>query len=451
MPQDHDTSPDAMRARRWRLILGGDDADGTHYELDEDDAHIDTHLDILYDYDFRPLPPLPERTVPENLWNKEEQFSPYSFREREEDRWNRRGNQFRTRRKTENNIIDYYERWGEDDDSPLGVWLDGIRRTFPEGAVRVMQRDAMERNGLLEALLTTDALDYMEPDIHLVSDILAMRDRIPKEYHGNAKRLIARLIDDLIARLRIPAQRSLHGSLSRAARKLRPRPYEIDWRRTIQANLKHYQPEYQTIIPDRLIGYGRQRRSLHEIFLVVDQSGSMVASTIYASIFSTVLASLPALKTYLFLFDEIIYDMSRALDNPMNLLFNMKVNLGRGTNISAVLAYTQQNITRPEDSICVLITDLYEGKKPDRMLNHIATMVNRGVQVIVLLALTNTGTPSYSHENAEAVAALGVPVFACTPDRFADMMGAAINGDDIHFWAGRAGFYTIRPEDTPPR
>jgi hypothetical protein len=79
---------------------------------------------------------------------------------------------------------------------------------------------------------------------------------------------------------------------------------EIDWKRTIRANLAHYQPTYKTIIPQNLIGYGRKaQRVQKEIILCIDQSGSMASSVVYSSIFGAVLASLPMVKTHLVVFD----------------------------------------------------------------------------------------------------------------------------------------------------
>ena len=53
------------------------------------------------------------------------------------------------------------------------------------------------------------------------------------------------------------------------------RPVFLDWLRTIRANLKHYQPDYRTIIPETRIGFGRKGQSLRDIVLCIDQSGSM--------------------------------------------------------------------------------------------------------------------------------------------------------------------------------
>ena len=58
-------------------------------------------------------------------------------------------------------------------------------------------------------------------------------------------------------------------------------------------------------------------------------------------------------------------------------------------------------------------------------------MTAAGVQVIVLLALSDEGAPDFDRDNAAALAALGVPAFACTPDVFPQMMAAAIERRDV--------------------
>jgi len=93
--------------------------------------------------------------------------------------------------------------------------------------------------------------------------------------------------------------------------------------------------------------------------------------------------------------------------------------------------YAQSLITKPRDTILVLITDLYEGGSAQQMLRRVAALVANGVQVIVLLSLNDDGAPDYDRENAAALAALGVPAFACTPDAFPEVMAAAIERRDV--------------------
>ena len=111
--------------------------------------------------------------------------------------------------------------------------------------------------------------------------------------------------------------------------------------------------------------------------------------------------------------------------------------LGGGTDINRALGYCQRLITRPASTIVVLVSDLFEGGNRDEMLRRVADMTAAGTQVIALLALSDDGAPRYDHDNAAAVAELGVPAFACTPDSFGDLMAAAIERRDIAEWAQR--------------
>jgi hypothetical protein len=94
-------------------------------------------------------------------------------------------------------------------------------------------------------------------------------------------------------------------------------------------------------------------------------------------------------------------------------------------------------ISRPRDTIFVLISDLLEGGVRDQMIARVAAMVESGVQVVALLALSDDGAPAYDADNAAALGALGVPAFACTPDAFPDLLALAIEGGDIAAWAHR--------------
>jgi Mg-chelatase subunit ChlD len=235
------------------------------------------------------------------------------------------------------------------------------------------------------------------------------------------------VVDDLLQKLEQKTVQAIRGALYRSARNLRPRPQEMDWHSTIRRNLKHYQPALKTIIPELRVGYGRKtRKSLKDIVLCVDQSGSMGTSVVYSGIFGAVLASIPGVKTRMIAFDTAVTDLTEDLNDPVDLLFG--VQLGGGTDIDKALLYCQQAIQRPSETILVLITDLYEGGNPASMRQRMQELVASGVQMVVLPALNDDGAPAYDRENAKHAARLGIPVFACTPDRFPDLMAAAIAG-----------------------
>ncbi|MGH3760473.1 VWA domain-containing protein [Actinophytocola sp.] len=380
----------AEQLRRWRLILGGDDADGTGEELSGADLKRDKTLDALYG----------------------------------EER----------------------KRGGLGGSSPrVARWLGDIRGYFPASVVQVMQRDAMDRLGLRRLLLEPELLESVQPDVHLVGTLLSLNQAIPERSRETARAVVRQVVDELERRLAQPTRNAVSGALHRAARTSRPRAADIDWHRTILANLKHYQPAHRTVIPERLVGYGRRLPQVsREIVLCLDQSGSMASSVVYAGVFGAVLASVRSLRTRIIAFDTAVVDLTDHVTDPVELLFG--VQLGGGTDINSALAYCQTRIDNPRDTIFVLISDLYEGGDNDEMLRRAQAMVASDMQVVCLLALSDDGAPSYDHDNAAALAALGIPTFACTPDQFPELIAAAIQRDDLTTWAGNNGIQLAASE-----
>lgn len=368
------------RLRRWRLILGGDEADGTGLSLTGADLAMDNCLSALYDQQER--------------------------------------------------------SGGLGSSSPrVARWLGDIRTYFPSSVVRVMQQDALERLNLRQMLLQPEMLEAVEPDVHLVATLISLSSVMPNKTKETARIVVRRVVEELERKLANPLRQAILGSLNRAVRNRRPRHNEIDWNRTIRANLKHYQPEYQTIIPETRIGYGRntKRNSLRDIILCIDQSGSMATSLVYSSVFGAVMASLPSVQTKMVVFDTAVVDLTEELNDPVDLLFGTQ--LGGGTDINLALNYCQGLVQKPQDTILVLISDLFEGGNQQEMLKRAASIVASGVQMIALLALSDKGAPSYDHHVAAAFAGLGIASFACTPDLFPDLMAAAINRQDMAQWA----------------
>lgn len=389
-------APDAERLRRWRMVLGADSADSTGCALTGQDAAMDGALNALYGGGAGKKP------------------------------GGGRGAGGRSA--------------GLGASAPsVARWLGDIRTYFPSSVVQVMQRDAIDRLGLAALLLEPEMLEAVEADVHLVGTLLSLNKAMPETTKETARAVVRKVVEDLEKRLESRTRATLAGALDRSARISRPRRRDIDWNRTIRANLKNYLPVpgpagaggaggtegTGTIVPERLIGYGRASRSAKkDVVLCIDQSGSMAASVVYASVFGAVLASMRTLSTRLVVFDTAVVDLTDQLDDPVDVLFGTQ--LGGGTDINRALAYCQSKITRPADTVVVLISDLYEGGIRDEMLKRVAAMKASGVQFVTLLALSDEGAPAYDHEHAAALGALGAPAFACTPDLFPDVMAAAI-------------------------
>lgn len=381
--------------RRWRLILGGNAADGIQTQLSTGDSAIDCAMAALY----------------EGQSNE-----PDSNRKR---------------------------HGGLGASSPnVARWLGDIRQYFPTSVVRILQQDAMERLNLRQMLLEPEMLEHIEPDVHLVADLLSLSGVMPRKTKETARLVVRKCVEEVQRRLAEPMRQAVNGALNRAIRNRRPRHNEIDWNRTIRANLKHYQPEYQTIVPETRIGFGRKRSALRDIIVCIDQSGSMATSVVYSGIFGAVLASLPAIRTQIVVFDTAVVDLSDKLSDPVEVLFGTQ--LGGGTDINQALSYCQGITRQPSETILILISDLIEGGVRENLIKRAASIIASGVNLITLLALSDDGAPMYDHQNAADLAALGSSAFACTPGLFPDLIATAIQKRDISQWAAANNIVATR-------
>jgi len=328
-------------------------------------------------------------------------------------------------------------------------WLGDIRTYFPTGVVRVMQRDAVERLQLTRLLLEPELLAAVEPDVHLVGTLLALGNVMPEATMATARQVVATVVAEIERRIAERTRATVTGALDRAVRSRRPPLRAVDWDRTIRANLAHYLPEHRTVVPERLVGNGRRHRSVaRDVILAVDQSGSMAESVVYASVFASVLASMRSLRTSLVVFDTAVVDLTDHVHDPVEVLFG--VQLGGGTDINQAVAYCQGLVTRPHETLFVLISDLYEGGIAEEMRGRVAALSAAGVQVIVLLALSDSGAPSFDRENAAALAALGVPAFAATPDLFPELLAVALRRGDVEEWVHRNVAASAAPAGATP-
>lgn len=317
----------------------------------------------------------------------------------------------------------------------LNRWLGDIRQYFPSSVVQVMIKDAIEQHNLQQLLFEKEVLENIEPDIHMVGTLLSLSKMMPEQTKTTARTIVRKVVDDLEKKLTNPLREAINGAMARSVRNRRPKIMEIDWKRTIRDNMKHYQADYKTIIPQNLIGFGRKGQALREIVLCVDQSGSMASSVVYSAVFGAVLASLKAVKTQMVVFDTAVVDLTKDLQDPVDLLF--ATQLGGGTDINKAVGYCQTLITRPQDTIFVLITDLYEGGNEREFVRRAAEMKASGINFITLLTLSDDGKPAYDHNLAQKLASLDIPSFACTPDAFPSLMAAAIKKENLAQWQAR--------------
>jgi len=320
----------------------------------------------------------------------------------------------------------------------LAKWLTDVRSFFPADIVSVIQTDAIEKKGMTKLLLEPETLKNVKPDISMVGTLMALKGQIPEKSKETARELVQSVVDEIMKRIEQDTRRAISGALNKKQHSPLPNFSSIDWKRTIHRNLKNYDAKNNRIIPEKFYFFeSSQRQKSWTVVLDIDQSGSMADSIIYSSVMGSIFASMPALDTHVVVFDTEVSDLTELCrHDPVDMLFG--VQLGGGTDINKSVAYCQELIADPQKTIFILISDLYEGGVRKGLLRRLNEMHQDGVKVITLLALSDQGKPDYDVNLAQDISKLGIPAFACSPDRLPELVAAAIKGNDLNGFVNQA-------------
>jgi hypothetical protein len=298
-------------------------------------------------------------------------------------------------------------------------WVNEVHRLFPKETIERLERDAVERFQIDEVVTNLEVLERIEPSESLLRAVLHTKHLMNPEVLARARELVAKVIEELMRRLAKDVRASFSGVRDRRRPSLHKLAANFDLRRTIQSNLKHYQPDLRRIHLEKPRFFSRTRRFTErwQIILVVDQSGSMVGSVIHSALTAACLWGLPGMRTHLLAFDTEVVDLTADVSDPVELL--MKVQLGGGTDIARAMDYAASLIETPRRSIVVLVSDLYEGGDPYRLLRTTAALCGQGSKVLGLAALDQDANPVYDRDLAQKLVDAGASVGAMTPGALA--------------------------------
>jgi hypothetical protein len=321
----------------------------------------------------------------------------------------------------------------------VAKWLDQIRTFFPKDVVVLLQKDAIERRGLKQLLMEPEILANIEPSLDLAATVLAMKEMVPEKAKSAARDLVRRVVEDVRKQLESEFTQAIRGALQRN----RHSPFRslpnLDWPRTIRRNIKNYQPDLGTIIPQDLSFFGRQQRQNRwNIIIAMDQSGSMASSLIYGGIMGAILASIGAVETHVVAFNhEEVVDLTEHCSDPVDLLFG--VQLGGAEDYWKATCYCERLMHTPAKTLYILLADLHDtSPNTPRFLKKMEFLLESGIKAIGLLAISDQGLPAHNEKLAEQLATMGMPCFGCTPDRLPEMLAGVLKGHDLKAIAARA-------------
>lgn len=313
----------------------------------------------------------------------------------------------------------------------LAKWLTDVRTFFPQDVVSIIQSDAIERKGLTKLLFEPETLKNVKPDISMVGTLMALKGQIPEKSKETARQLVKEVVDEIMKRMEQDLRRAVTGALNRKAHSPIANFASTDWKKTINRNLKNYDIKSKRLIPEKFYFFERtQKQKNWTIILDIDQSGSMSDSIIYSSVMGSIFASMPSLNTHVVAFDTQVTDLTELCrQDPVDMLFG--IQLGGGTDINKSVTYCQTLIENPKKTMFILISDLYEGGVRAGLLRRLSQMYEEGVKVMVLLALSDRGKPDYDEKLGKEISKLGIPCFACTPDRLPELIEAALKNHNL--------------------
>ncbi len=319
-------------------------------------------------------------------------------------------------------------------------WLDQIRNFFPKDVVVLLQKDAIERRGLKQLLFEPEVMANIEPSLDLAATVLAMKNMVPEKAKSAARDLVRRVVEDVRKRLESQFVQAIRGALQRN----RHSPFRslpnLDWPRTIRRNLKNYNAELKTFIPENLSFFSRQQRQNQwNIIIAMDQSGSMATSLIYGGIMGAILASIGAVETHVVAFNhEDVVDLTEHCSDPVDLLFG--VQLGGAEDYWKATSYCERFMHTPAKTLYVLLADLYDtSPNTKRFVKKMEHLLESGVKAIGLLAISDQGKPSYNEPLAKTLAEMGMPCFGCTPERLPELLAGVLRGDNLKALATKVG------------
>lgn len=314
------------------------------------------------------------------------------------------------------------------DPSQLSVpeWLNEVRELFPKETIETIEGHALDRYGMSELVTDKEALERMEPNQDLLKTILSFKGSMKGEVLQAARAMVRKIVEELRKKLEEEVRQSFGGVINRSRHSPMKVMQNFDWKRTVRANLRNWSPEREQIILQQAYFFSRiKRRIPWRVVLCVDQSGSMVDSVIHTAVLAGILAGLPSVNVKLVVFDTSVVDLSDRVDDPVELL--MSVQLGGGTDIGQALCYCEHLIEVPQRTVCVLISDFYEGGGPQRMLGSVKRMVEAGVTTIGLGSLDAEAAGVYDESMARRLVDLGMEVTAATPKQFSTWLAKTIS------------------------
>lgn len=301
--------------------------------------------------------------------------------------------------------------------------LDALDRALPNEVSALIRDDITQRLDASAILRAHDEGAELKVSYAMLEHLVSQSAQLTDQERERARVLVAPLIRELESLFKQRIQESFGDELSSESAPSLTQyvpPREVDWSKTILANLKHYQPREGCLIPERIIRRQRRGRLDADLIICLDHSGSMASSVVHASIYAAALSQVPGLHTRVVMFNHEVCDLSASEADPLDIIFASRPY--GGTDVLKALRYCHSLIERPDKTTLIFISDLIDSTPLASLLRETSKVMQLGAQALFLLALSDEGHPMFSDEAANALAGIGAPALYCTPERFPELL-----------------------------
>ncbi|MEU4425598.1 DUF5682 family protein [Actinoplanes sp. NPDC024001] len=300
-------------------------------------------------------------------------------------------------------------------------WVDDLEALFGADVRDEVLARAAER-GRIDAVLAADPA-RVRPSVDLLHAVLSLAGGLPEARLARLRPLVARLTAELTAQLARRIRPALTGlGTPRPTRRPTGR---LDLAATVRRNLHTARTGADgrvQLLPEQPVFRSPGRRSVDwQVVLLVDVSGSMEESTVWAALTASVLAGVPALRTHFVTFSTEVIDLTDRVSDPLSLLLEIRV--GGGTHIAAGLRYARQITLVPHRTMVIVISDFEEGYPVGDLLTAVRTLADDGTTLLGCASLDDRGRPRYSAGVAAQLVSAGMPVAALSPTELARWIG----------------------------
>lgn len=305
-------------------------------------------------------------------------------------------------------------------------WIENVKNFFPNKAKEVLENDLIKKSKLSDLIKHPELFEKVEPSLEMVKTILSLKNMLSPNVKDAARRVVKKAVDQIKKHLKTEVEKHIIGAIKRDSHTPIKVFRNIDWKQSIMRNLKHYDLKNRKLImAEPRFFTNEKRRKAWQIIVLVDESGSMADSVIYSVIMASIFSSLPAVHTNLIIFDTKVVDLSRNIDDPVDIL--MSVQLGGGTDITKAVRYGQTLIKKPKKAIMVIISDFYEGRPEYDLIKALRHILEGGTRILGIASLASNARPFYNRRLAKEISKLGIDVIASTPESFPEILARLMN------------------------